>query len=793
MLKKIQQLSPLTLVMFLVLFHIVLYFCFRLVLFYFVEPEIIDRCAIFEALYIGLKFDGRYAVFTVLPLALALLFPALECRIYAPKSFLRFCFCFLQTVIFSFILLAHIFDLGVYFYLQQRLDMSLVDFIENPYISALMVWQSYPVIWIMCAFLLILYAYYCFWNILLKKQKHRIIVQMTSWKNSQFLSAHFFSEIKRILSIKDVNTFSLAVSIRIFSCIFLFVVAYGQMSSNLFPLRWSNAYLSADKKIPLIALHPVQNLYDTMHISKVVDPDIDSVLEVFPSMARYLGVTEEDIARQVEKFKDFSLDKAQKKLPVLDFTRHTPLFATTQNQSTSKEAPLNIVLLMMESLTTPRSSLPHGTASIDNYQGFGDLPKELDLDATPFLAELIKEALYYPNFYANARTTARGIFSTITGIPDVNFSGGTSSRNPKVVDQKIIFNEFKDYQKYYLIGGNANWANIRGLLQSNITDLQLLEESYWKAPNVDVWGISDLALMREAVTLFNESKKPFIAFIQTAGFHRPYTIPTDNEGFEFTETPSQEALDYWGFENEAEFHSMRFADHALRRFFARAKEESWFENTVFIIFGDHGLTKTSYNMSSSYLREGLQFWHTPVFIYSPSRVITGINPALHSQADIFPTLANMAGIEFDNTTLGRNMLTRLPHGMFIPKEFSEASLVEHANNKEMVPQYIYNSEKDKALENRVYIAQNEGDIFLLLDGYLYHLKVNDKENAGLYDLISEVKNEKHMPSKVNFSSKEQSVLSENLVNINKDLAEEFYQKTMDFYHSAKYLLQNNKK
>ena len=66
--------------------------------------------------------------------------------------------------------------------------------------------------------------------------------------------------------------------------------------------------------------------------------------------------------------------------------------------------------------------------------------------------------------------------------------------------------EFAGHERYYMIGGNANWANIRGIFQNNIEDLQLLEESDWKASNSDVWGVSDLALLRESVGVSSKNQ-----------------------------------------------------------------------------------------------------------------------------------------------------------------------------------------------------------------------------------------------------------------------------------------------
>ena len=79
----------------------------------------------------------------------------------------------------------------------------------------------------------------------------------------------------------------------------------------------------------------------------------------------------------------------------------------------------------MESMTWPRTSFSPNLTGIPE-------------DTTPNLMALSKDSLYYPLFFAPTRTTARAIFTTMTGIPDVNRSGGTSSRNQALVDQALM-------------------------------------------------------------------------------------------------------------------------------------------------------------------------------------------------------------------------------------------------------------------------------------------------------------------------------------------------------------------
>jgi phosphoglycerol transferase MdoB-like AlkP superfamily enzyme len=309
----------------------------------------------------------------------------------------------------------------------------------------------------------------------------------------------------------------------------------------------------------------------------------------------------------------------------------------------------NFVVIIMESLGSPRTSV------------FSGPDVAVEHDPTPNLRGLLKESLYFSAFFAPTRTTSRAIFTTITGIPDINRSAGTSSRNPSLVDQFSVLGEFRGYDISYMIGGSASWANIRGILTYNIPGLKLLEEGHWKALNVDVWGISDLDLFREAVEYLNSAPAPFITVVQTAGFHRPWTIPEDNAGFGAVPVPDA-TVRYYGFENAEEYTSLRFSDHALGEFFRMARQQPWFENTVFAIMGDHGLNGSSENVNASYLGCRLEGYHTPLLLYAPGRpdlITPGEETFPAGQPDIFPTLAAMAGIPFRNHGLGRNLLD--PH------------------------------------------------------------------------------------------------------------------------------------
>ena len=68
-----------------------------------------------------------------------------------------------------------------------------------------------------------------------------------------------------------------------------------------------------------------------------------------------------------------------------------------------------------------------------------------------------------------------------------------------IIEQRIIFDQYKGYEKLYFIGRSANWTNIRGVFQSNIIDLKIYKEGSFEEENrADVWGIDDYDLSKES-------------------------------------------------------------------------------------------------------------------------------------------------------------------------------------------------------------------------------------------------------------------------------------------------------
>jgi phosphoglycerol transferase MdoB-like AlkP superfamily enzyme len=279
------------------------------------------------------------------------------------------------------------------------------------------------------------------------------------------------------------------------------------------------------------------------------------------------------------------------------------------------------------------------------------------LNTTPYFNQMTKEGIFFDRCFTPSFPTARGVWATITSLPDVlGDNNRTASRNPELVNQRTIINDFKNYEKLYLIGGDPTWANIKGLLMNNIDGLKLYSQDDFKAQKANVWGIDDRLLLLESNKIFAQQQKPFFAIVQTADNHRPYTYPKDGETSFKEAHPSNDSLLQFGFEDEAQFNAFRYTDYCFEQFMEAAKKEAYFKNTIFVFVGDHGMPGNSNNIyPKSWNEYALTREHVPLLFYAPNLLQPQLHHQVVSQLDIMPSLATLAKVDYQTQALGRNI------------------------------------------------------------------------------------------------------------------------------------------
>ncbi|RYY21500.1 MAG: LTA synthase family protein [Chitinophagaceae bacterium] len=540
-----------------------------------------------KAMLLGLRYDLRS---TAIILVTVLVFGSIPMLSPFRSDLNRKIWLNLLGVLAFLLLFFYTIDFAHFSYLNQRLNASVLNYLEDTSISLGMVWESYPVIRLILVILLVTFAF--------------------AW-----LLRLLFRKIARADSRPTKRT-------RITSFIAVFLVCgiciFGRF--NQYPLRWSDAFaLGSDYKANL-ALNPFESFLNSLKFRKSTY-DLDRLRELSPVLREFLGIRP---GAGVE----------------LNFAR------TAEPRSDAIKTRPNIVLVLCESFSGYKSSM------------WGN-----PLNTTPFFDSLSRKGLFFDHCFTPTYGTARGVWATVTGIPDVEMPT-TASRNPLAVNQRTIINEFKNYGKFYFLGGSSSWANIRGLLTNNIDGLNMYEENSYRSPRIDVWGISDKNLFLEANEVLAKQDSPFFAIIQTADNHRPYTIPEEDRAtFQTVDVPV-DSLKKYGFETLAELNAFRYTDFCFEQFFNAARKEKYFENTIFAFIGDHGIPgNASAILPEAWTSQRLAAEHVPLLFYSPGLLPARRIGTICSQIDILPTLAGLLDAPYLNTSLGRDLLDTATSGM----------------------------------------------------------------------------------------------------------------------------------
>ena len=107
-------------------------------------------------------------------------------------------------------------------------------------------------------------------------------------------------------------------------------------------------------------------------------------------------------------------------------------------------------------------------------------------------------------------------------------------------------------------------------------------------------------------------------------------------------------------------NAFRFTDFGYQQFIEAAKKEKYFDNTIFVFVGDHGIRGSAGDMfPKSWTEQGLTCEHVPLLFYAPKLLQPKRVHEVCSQVDILPTVASLAKAPYRNNTLGRDLFDTL--------------------------------------------------------------------------------------------------------------------------------------
>ncbi len=310
-----------------------------------------------------------------------------------------------------------------------------------------------------------------------------------------------------------------------------------------------------------------------------------------------------------------------------------PIYKASGN---TKVQPYNIVLIIVESLGR-------------DYTGFLN-----NKPYTPFLDTFSKRCLNFRYCYANGTRSIEMVPSIFCGMPGLIESHYLNSgyANNKINNAFEVFHE-SGYSTGFYHGATNGTMFFQGFLQqTGHVDYFGLNEypKKWRDRDYDGnWGIYDEPYLSYFLSGCDTLKKPFFNAVFTLSSHHPYHVPKhlDNQ-FPKGKLPIHK--------------SIRYTDYALKQFFAAVQKHAWFNNTIFVITGDH----TSYG-EEDYFYSPSGHFEIPLLFYGKP-IKPGVVDKTVSQCDIVPTLMAMTGVKKPMFGFGKDMLDSNYSGYSMHKE-----------------------------------------------------------------------------------------------------------------------------
>ncbi|MFS0656117.1 LTA synthase family protein [Bacillus sp. 179-C3.3 HS] len=359
--------------------------------------------------------------------------------------------------------------------------------------------------------------------------------------------------------------------------------------------------------------------------------------------------------------------------------------------------------------------------SLESTQQFVMDQKVNGQEITPFLNQLAKKSFYFDEFYQQTEQGKTSDSEFIVANSLYPSSSGAVFFTASDNEYDTLYKQLKkeNYQSVQFHANNNTFWNRDVMYQSFGIDRFYDVESFdVNEENSTGWGLKDIDFFDQSIDYLKKLKAPYYSTFITLTNHFPFEIDPKDQFIDEYDSSSEILNRY--------VTTVRYQDEAIKKFFTSLKEEGMYEDTMFVLMGDHyGISEAHHEAMAELLKQdeitpfdAVKLQRVPFLIYIPG--VTDQAPQKISetagQIDVKPTILHLLGVESKNSIQFGNDLfsnertpfTVLRNGNFITDDYLytkntcyDQKTKEPVEEIEVCQPFIEKANKELSLSDKV--------------------------------------------------------------------------------------------
>lgn len=296
-------------------------------------------------------------------------------------------------------------------------------------------------------------------------------------------------------------------------------------------------------------------------------------------------------------------------------------------------------------------------------------------EITPNFNKLLKESMYYSNFYhqtALGRTSDADFVTQSSLLPLPMGSVFTRYATHKYDTIPSILKQNGYAANVYHSYDSSFW-NRNNVYREMNYDRYFSKKDFVQDEMIG-WSVSDASFFKQSLNMMKDVNEPFYSFLITLSSHHPYGIPKEKQKLD--------TGDFQGTIFGSYLQSMHYVDEALGQFVEQMKSQGLWDSSILLIYGDHDNSIKDEAFYEQFLGHEVTeldmkqiMNQVPLLIHLPDGGSAGVYSEAAGMMNTAPTIYHLLGISSepyyimgDSLLSGKERLVPLRSGAFSDRE-----------------------------------------------------------------------------------------------------------------------------